>query len=239
MDKPVLGLIGGTGFTELGLEEVDRKLVKTPHGEASSEIVFFDVKGKVLACLFRHGDPRIIPPHMVNHRANIYALKEVGVEKIIGVNSVGGLRQGMPVPSIVIPHDYVNFSPPTYFDDKIFHITPGLSEELRKGLKESASDLGIGVIFEGVYVQMRGPRLETPAEIKIIQKWGDVVGMNAASEATLAKELELEYCSVCTVDNHAHGLSEEVPTYQEILNTARANTKKVNDIILNYVEAYL
>jgi 5'-methylthioadenosine phosphorylase len=235
----LLGIIGGTGFKEFSLELREKKSIKTPYGPPSSDILFYEHKGKTLCCLIRHGEMRNIPPHMVNHKANIFALHLAGATKVIGLNSVGALRKDLPLPSIVLPDDYINFDPPTFFDSQIRHVVPELSSHLRSNLIESAKDLGLSVIEKGVYVQTKGPRMETPAEIRVISKWGDVVGMNAASEATLAKEKELEFCSICSIDNMANGLGEGPPNYQEILATSQQNQKKIEDILLRYIEVYL
>jgi len=239
LDKLDLGIIGGTGFTDLGFVEKKKTRVKTPYGEPSSPVTVYEYKGKLIGALQRHGEERTIPPHIINHKANIHALDSLGLKKVIGINSVGALKKEMVIPSIVLPQDYINLDPVTFYDDKIRHIIPGLSEELRNGLLESAKDLGVGLISKGVYLQSKGPRLETKAEIRMMSKWADVVGMCAGSEATLTKELGIAFCFLCSVDNYANGLSEDVVSYQEIVDTSRQNTSRINDIILNFVDTYL
>jgi 5'-methylthioadenosine phosphorylase len=234
-----LGIIGGTGFTDLGFVEREKKEVKTPYGEPSSAITIYEHKGKSIGVLQRHGMDRTIPPHMINHRANIHALDSLGLKKVVGINSVGALSKDTHIPSIVLPDDYIDLQPVTYYDDKIKHIVPGLSEDLRNGMIESANDLGVGLITKGVYIQSKGPRLETKAEIKMMARWGDIVGMCAGSEATLTKELGIAFCFICSVDNYANGITDEPPNFKEIIETSRQNTKKINEIILNFVEGYL
>jgi 5'-methylthioadenosine phosphorylase len=192
-----------------------------------------------LVVIQRHGDPRNIPPHMVNHRANIFALEQAGARSMVGINSVGALRKDMPIPSIVIPDDFFDLNPPTFFDSEIKHVVPGYSEMLRRKMLEAAKDLGLSVIDKGVYVQMKGPRLETKAEIRVISKWGDVVGMNSASEATLANELGCEFAAICSVDNYAHGLGDKAPDYREILAVAKGNQERVLQLMVRLIEGYL
>ena len=235
----MLGILGGTGFTGIGLEPEERKTVVTPYGKPSSDLLFYDLKGRSLVVIQRHGEQRNIPPHMVNHRANIFALDQAGAKAIIGINSVGALRMDMPIPSIIVPDDYFDLNPPTFFDGEIKHVVPGYSEHLRKQVIEAAKDLGLSVIDKGVYVQTKGPRLETRAEVRVISKWGDIVGMNSASEATLANELGCEFAAICSVDNYAHGLGDKAPDYREILAVAKGSQERILQILLRFIEGYL
>jgi 5'-methylthioadenosine phosphorylase len=125
-----------------------------------------------------------IPPHRINHRANLSAFKELGVSMIIGINSVGSLKPEIPPKTLVIPHDYINlWGVQTLFDDEIRHITPGLNEDLRQLILMVAKKRKIEVTGEGVYIQTRGPRLETRAEIHLLRNFGEVVGMTMGNEA--------------------------------------------------------
>lgn len=235
----MLGILGGTGFSGLGLEPKERKTVVTPYGKPSSDLMFYDIKGKTVAVIMRHGEQRNIPPHMVNHRANISTLHQAGAKAIIGLNSVGALRPDMNIPSIVVPEDYFDLNPPTFFDSEIKHVVPGYSVTLRKKVLEAAKDLGLSVLGKGVYVQTKGPRLETQAEIRVISKWGDIVGMNSASEATLANELGCEFACICSVDNYAHGLGDKAPDYREIVAVAKENQGRIQQLLLRLIEGYL
>ncbi|MBS3136133.1 MTAP family purine nucleoside phosphorylase [Candidatus Woesearchaeota archaeon] len=198
-----IGFIIGSGFSGEGaLEGAEQRIIKTQYGN-----VFLYQKGKVVF-LPRHGKGKNIPPHRVNHRANICALNLHGVEKIVGINSVGSLKESIKPGTIVAPSDYVHFSPPTFFDFELRFIIPQLDQALIGEIAAASKKTKIAVKKSGIYVQTRGPRLETKAEIKIISKWGDIVGMTMASEATLAQELGIKYAAICSVDNYANGIRE-------------------------------
>jgi 5'-methylthioadenosine phosphorylase len=218
-----LGVIGGTGLQELFTAEEEME-IKTLYGKPSSPLM----RRSNVYFITRHGTGRAIPSHMVNHRANLWAMKEAGIKYVIGISSAGVLNVKIKPGSIVIPHDYINlaFSPLTYFDDEIKHITPGFSEELRQ-VVISCGD----VIPRGVYAQSRGPRLETKAEIAMVKQFADLVGMTAASEATLAKELCLEYACIASADNYAHGLVDEELRIEDVIERAKKNAGKIRKLL--------
>ena len=175
-------------------------------------------EGKDFIFLPRHGKDRTIPPHKINHKANILALQELECETIIGINSVGSLKKRIRPKDILIPEDYINpWNIQTYYDTTIVHITPALDESLRKLILKTAKSQGIGIIGKGIYLQTIGPRLETKAEVRFFQSIADVVGMTMASEATLSKELNLQYASICTVDNFCHGVFDEPLDFEKVV----------------------
>lgn len=185
----------------------------------------------------RHGKEKNIPPHRINHRANIWCLKEIGAEWVIGVNSVGSLRKDITPRYFVVPHDYINlFNIPTFFDEEIVHITPGMDEELRGLIISSLRNSSQPYLDRGVYIQTRGPRLETPAEIRMLMAFGDIVGMTMASEATASKELGLRYASICSVDNLCHGIGEGPLSSEEIRENAKRKGKAVKEILEDLIE---
>jgi 5'-methylthioadenosine phosphorylase len=187
------------------------RLATTTEHNIEAEVVFIP----------RHGKKSNIPPHKVNHHANMMAFKELGVEKVISVTSVGSLKQDIKPKSLIVPHDYIGmWNIPTFYDDKIVHVTPSLDKELRKSIVEVAKSMRIDIIPTGIYFQTTGPRLETKAEIKMMKDYADVVGMNMASEATLAAELGLRYANISTVDNYAHGVTEAELSYKKIVAEA-------------------
>ena len=228
-----LGIIGGTSlFGSKFLEDAKEKEIETEYGTVY--LLFTVTHSHEVVFIPRHGKKENIPPHRINHKANIMAFKELNVEKIVGVTSVGSLKLDLKPRSIVVPHDYISLCYiPTFYDDEIVHVTPGLDEGLRRDIIKVATDLGVDLIERGVYFQTVGPRLETRAEINLIKNYADVVGMNMASEATLAKELELRYANISTVDNYAHGIiAEEELDYKKIVEAAskgksRADLEKV------------
>ncbi|MCX8172027.1 MAG: MTAP family purine nucleoside phosphorylase [Archaeoglobaceae archaeon] len=233
----MIGIIGGTLLLDIEFLQNRKEIeVKTPFGVA--EVDIGDLNGVKVAVIQRHGRKKNKPPHMINHPANFYAFKSLGVDKVIGIGSAGCLRENIEIPALIIPHDYIDFfSSTTIFNDSLIYITPGFDESIRKILIESAKKISkIPVIEKGVYFQTRGPRLETRAEIAMIKNFADCVGMTAGSEATVAKELGIRYAVICTMDNYAHGIKGETVDYEAIIRKARENAVVCLEIISRAVE---
>jgi 5'-methylthioadenosine phosphorylase len=228
-----LGIIGGTSLVERARDlEMERLDVETPYGDPSSPLMVGSWGGAEVAMLVRHGLDHDIPPHRINHRANIQAMVAAGVGRLVLVASVGSLRPGLRPPMVMLMSDFVSpFDVPTFHDDRIVHITPTLSEPMRHALSEAATEVGVTVIDGGVYVQTRGPRLETRAEVRALAPWGDVVGMTLASEATLALERGLEVAGICSVDNLAHGISATPLEYEDIKRNAASNWRSIERVL--------
>jgi 5'-methylthioadenosine phosphorylase len=232
--KP-LGIISGTLllpgkgiFTDLHEEPVE-----TDFGRA---IVFCNAD---IAFIARHGtDPhRHILPHLINHAANLTALKKRGVREILGIHSTGALKRRLKPGFLVVPDDYVLLgAAPTVVREKATHIVPVLSAEVRQKWLEAARDCAFDCIDGGIYWQTTGPRLETRAEIAMISQFADLVGMTMASEATIAQELGIPYASLCSVDNFAHGLEEKPLTMEKVLWHARHNAESILRILTRYIE---
>ena len=185
----------------------------------------------------RHGPDRRIPPHRVNHRANLWTLRELGATAILATASTGSLKKAIRPGAFVVPHDFVAFwNIPTYHDDDVVHATPGLDPGLRDVLVDAGRAVRASVRTRGVYVQTTGPRLETPAEIAHFATFGDVVGMTMASEATLANELGLPYAAVCSVDNYCNGIVERPLTFEQIRATQERNRDTLVRIVTAAVE---
>ena len=220
----MLGIIGGTSLLFSTLPPLEKHHANTPFGPA--EILIGDV-----VILMRHQNG--LPPHRINHRAHLAALAIAGVDQIIAFGSTGSLQPKIKPGSLVIPTDYVSITDlPSIHDHAIDHIRPEFSKNLAKELSESVPTARFG----GIYVQTRGPRIETVAEVGALGWIADVVGMTVASEATLACELGMEFAALCTVDNYANGLDGEVLTYQHILSTARENRTRTEEIITRIIE---
>ena len=221
-----IAIIGGTGMTSINnLEIVGREIVHTNYGEPSGPITVGKLAGHEVLFLARHGYGHTIPPHKINYRANIAALKDAGVEKIIAINAVGGITPKMVPEALVIPDQIIDYTWSrinTFFEEgleQVVHIdfTNPYCAELRKQIIKASAQCGIKVIKKGTYAAMQGPRLETTAEIKRLENDGcDVVGMTGMPEASLARELELCYASICVVANMAAGKGPAEITMEEI-----------------------
>jgi 5'-methylthioadenosine phosphorylase len=218
-----LGIIGGTSLLFSELPPLERRRIHTPFGNA--EIL----SGNVVM-LMRHQGGR--PPHRINHRAHLAALAIAGVDRVVAFGSSGSLKPHITPGSIVIPTDYISVTDiPSIHDHTIKHVRPELSGELRDALALTVPEARYG----GVYVQTRGPRIETEAEVKTLAKCADIVGMTVASEATLACELGMAFAALCTVDNYANGLGGEVLTYDHILTVSKKHRRRTEKIVAGII----
>ncbi len=238
MPRPVVGLIGGSGLREPTLlERVEPKALDTPYGKPSDPPVRGHHGDLDVIFLPRHGVDHRLPPHRVNHRANLWALKELGATVVLATASTGSLKKPIRPESFVVPHDFVSFwNIPTFHDVYAPHVTPALDPKLRDLLVHAGKAAGASVRTRGVYVQTLGPRLETPAEIAFFATLGDVVGMTMASEATLANELGLPYAAVCSVDNYCNGIVERPLTFDQIRKTQARNQDALRAIVTKALE---
>jgi 5'-methylthioadenosine phosphorylase/5'-methylthioinosine phosphorylase len=210
-----LAIIGGSGFTKFpNLKMIKRERQQTPYGEPSAEFITGEFENRQLIFLARHGIPHTIAPHLINYRANIWALKQLGVEKIIAISAVGGITEKMIPAHLAMPDQIIDYSygrKHTFFEDgnlPLTHIdfTHPYSEQLRTEIKEKAIKTGINISSIATYGCTQGPRFETPAEIKRMQRDGcDIVGMTAMPEAALARELGIDYVGISVVANWAAG----------------------------------
>lgn len=241
----LLAVIGGSGLTQLdGLNSLRREKVTTDFGIPSADLSFGKFDGRELVFLARHGDDHSIPPHKINYRANIWALKTVGAKEIIGVAAVGGITQCAAPRKIAIPDqliDYTSGRNCTYYhgaESGLTHIDFSwpYSSEIRAKLLRAARDIGIDVIADGTYGCTNGPRLETAAEIKRMEKEGcDLVGMTGMPEAALAREAGLEYACCAVVANWAAGKTDAEITMQEIEHNLAQGLEKALSLLVSYV----
>lgn len=221
-----IAIIGGTGLTSInGLEITGREIVQTPFGEPSGPLVQGLLAGHNVYFLPRHGAGHTIPPHKINYRANIWALKEAGVEQVIAVNAVGGIREDMQPGALVIPDQVIDYTVSrtnTFFEEglkQVVHIdfTEPFCESLRKKIISAADTHSINIISDGTYAATQGPRLETAAEVNRLEKDGcHLIGMTCMPEAALAREKELCYASISVVANLAAGRGEGELTMEVI-----------------------
>jgi 5'-methylthioadenosine phosphorylase len=239
----MLAIIGGTGLTQLSnLEVTRRQVVRTPWGEPSGPLTFGRVNDREVVFLARHGYGHTIPPHMVNYRANIWALSVEKVTHVVSVASVGGIRADLGPGVIAVPHqiiDYTNGRKATFYEDDergVVHIdfTHPYCDELRQSCLAAAHRAGEPIVDGGVYATSQGPRLETAAEIDRLERDGaDMVGMTGMPEAALARELDLRYAAIAVVANYAAGRagSREGIRMEEINATLQTALAKVRRII--------
>ena len=213
----MLAIIGGSGLTRLStLAVAHREVVRTPYGEPSSALLFGQIAGRDTVFLARHGHGHTIPPHRVNYRANVWAVKARGATAMLAVASVGGIR-GVAPGELVLPHqliDYTQDRDASFFDGgdrRVVHVdfTHPYSPPLRDKCLTAARQAGIALVDGGVYGAVSGPRLETAAEIDRLERDGaTLVGMTGMPEAALAREQELPYVAIAVVVNHAAGRGE-------------------------------
>jgi 5'-methylthioadenosine phosphorylase len=214
----MLSIIGGSGLTQLAnLDITHRRAVRTPYGEPSGAITFGNLRGRPVMFLARHGYGHTIPPHEVNYRANLWALRHEGASEVVSVASVGGIRSDLGPGTIAGPDQTIahpSGRPSTYFeggDVPVKHVdfTEPYTESLRLRLLAAARACGEHVVEGGTYATTQGPRLETKAEIDRLERDGaHLVGMTGMPEAVLARELELAYATIAVVVNHAAGRGE-------------------------------
>lgn len=227
----MIGIIGGTGVYEIVTmgDEIDKKVLKTPYGY-SPEISLFKLHEKEIAFMSRHTKGHSKPPHMVNYRANVYAMKMLGVERIIATNAVGSLERSVKPGDFLVPDDFIDFTKlrkGSFYDDRTVHVdvTEPYCYEMRNIISSSGN-----VVQKGVYVCTEGPRFETPAEIQMFKMLGGtVVGMTGIPEAVLVRELEMCYASICTVSNYAASISPNNLTIDEVFEIM---DQKKHDLVM-------
>jgi len=211
----MLAVIGGSGLSQLAsLEVTERKVVRTPYGEPSGALTFGRIRGNDLVFLARHGYGHTVAPHEVNYRANVWALKEAGVEGIVSIASVGGIRRDIAPGALLVPDQIIDYTwgrRSTFFEGAgapVTHIdfTEPYSQALRERVLAAARACGESIHDGGTYAATQGPRLESAAEITRLERDGaDIVGMTGMPEAALARELDLPYAAIAVSANYAAG----------------------------------
>jgi 5'-methylthioadenosine phosphorylase len=211
----MLAIIGGRGLTQLAnLEITHRQVMRTPYGEPSCAFMFGTLNQHEVVFLARHGYGYTIPPHLVNYRANLWALRDQGVREVVSVATVGGIRADLAPGTIIVPDqiiDYTHGRDSTFFDNRDSRylnadFTLPYSQKLRSRILESARTVKQPCVDGGVYAATQGPRLDSIAEINRYERDGaDMVGMTGMPETALAMELELNYATIAVVVNHAAG----------------------------------
>lgn len=231
-------IIGGTGVYDPDLlTGVEERIVPTPYGKALVTVGAY--AGRAAAFLTRHGPGHGVPPHLINYRANIWALKHLGVRRIMATNAVGSLAPDIAPGELVLCDQFLDFThgrESTFFtggDQGVVHVdvTEPYCPELRALFHTAATDLGLPVHGQGTYVCTQGPRFETPAEIQMYATLGaHVVGMTSVPEVVLAREAGICYGSVGIVTNYAAGMVGEPLSHAEVLAIMAHNERRLRSL---------
>ena len=249
----MLAIIGGTGLSDLeSFKHVSEEGIKTVYAESEVRVCRLALDDREFFFIPRHGQAHSIPPHMINYRANISALSQLGVKNIVAVNAVGGIHENMGPGSFSVPKQIIDYShgrESSFFEsnlNEVTHIdfTHPYDEKLRQALLDAAELSKINsngerrIMDGGVYACTQGPRLETAAEIIRLQRDGcDMVGMTAMPEAALARELGIAYCSLALSVNWAAGLADELITMDEIRRVLQEGMGFVELLLENLVRS--
>lgn len=242
-----LGIIGGTGALEL-FDCVRQEAITTPFGAPSARPALIDIGARRAWFLARHGNPHRVPPHRVNYRANIHALRAMGVDSVLAINAVGGLSERAPSGALLVPDQLIDQTwgrAHTFSDGgsaPLRHVdfTHPFAGTLRGRLLAAAARVEQPVVDGGCIAVTQGPRLETAAEVRLLAGAGcDVVGMTTMPEAALAREAGLDYASLCVVANAGAGLEDGPITEEAIASVLSESMQRVRVVIQALVEASL
>ena len=234
-----LGLIGGTGLTEWQ-DDVECLDIDTPYGAASDPIRVIPTGGVRLLFLPRHGSPHRFPPHRVNYRANMWALKQAGAEQVLAVSAVGGITGQYSPGTLAVPDQLVDFSwgrQHSYHDSPdvpLVHVdfTHPYEGDLRRRVLDAARQASIGVVDGACIAVFQGPRLESAAEIAMARNAGcDLAGMTSLPEAGLARELGIDYAGLAVVSNWAAGVGGDSISEDDIAQTLKEPMSRVRRLL--------
>lgn len=238
------GIIGGTGVYDPDmLSNVYETSVKTAFGNVDVKVGSYNGKDVVFIC--RHGFNHSVPPHLINYKANIAALKLLGVKRVITTSAVGTLNESMPPGSLILLDQFIDFTSgreSTFFnggEEGVIHLdyTNPYCESLKGYILRAADEIGMDVVPGGCYVCTQGPRFETAAEIRMMKMMGaDLVGMTNVPEVVLAREAEMCYASIAMATNWAAGMSDQPLTHEEVVDFMSDNVSKFKKLILRTVD---
>ena len=235
--KAEIGIIGGTGIYESEAFENVREIeIETPFGKPSDKIFLGEFEGRNVAFIARHGRGHVYSPTNVPYRANIYALKKLGVERVISIAAVGSLKENIKPLDIVIPdqiYDRTKFRKNTFFEEVVVHIgfAEPFCDEMRNAVFKVLDNLGLEYHKKGTYVCIEGPQFSTKAESNVYRKLGfDIIGMTAIPEAKLAREAEMCYLTIATVTDYDVWKDEPVDV-KTILENAAKNEENVKKVL--------
>ncbi len=237
----MMGVIGGSGLSQLpGLNIIEKIQLDTPFGAPSAPIVKGELNGQTIMFLPRHGEHHTIPPHLINYRANLWALHHLGVREILAVAAVGGISDVMLPGVLALPDQIIDYTwgrasslfSEDFSADKHIDFTYPYDAGLRRKIIDAAANIDLLILDGGTYAVTQGPRLETAAEVRRLANDGaDMVGMTAMPEAAIARELDLAYASIAVVANKAAGLDEKTLTMDDILQTIAVAMDSVKQLI--------
>jgi 5'-methylthioadenosine phosphorylase len=248
-----IGIIGGSGVYDLeGLKRVSHKGIKTPFGQPSTEFICGELDGVSVCFLPRHGKGHTILPSEINHRANIYAFKKLGVERVMSVSAVGSLKQNLRPRDMILPDQYFDRTKKslehTFFGNGIVahvsfaeptcaHLRGMIEASARRVIAGHAGHRGTRVTNGGTYVNMEGPAFSTKAESHAYRKMGfDVIGMTSLAEAKLCREAEICYQAMAMVtDYDCWHETEESVTLEMIIGNLTANTQLAKEILRDLI----
>ncbi|HKU49513.1 MAG TPA: S-methyl-5'-thioadenosine phosphorylase [Nitrososphaera sp.] len=238
-----IGIIGGTGVYDPGLFSDRRELkVHTPYGEPSDLVTIGEYAGVRVAFIPRHGRGHRIPPHRINSRANIWALKQLGVKRIIAPSAVGSLQESYKPGDIALPDQFIDFTKRreyTFYDGgQVCHVSLAdpFCPELRSIADKKTRDLGFSFHPKGTYVCIEGPRFSTRAESKFFKDVvkADIIGMTLVPEVNLAREAEMCYLSIATVTDYDVWSATPVSS-AEVIETLAKNVEKTKKLVADLV----
>ncbi len=242
--KAEIGIIGGSGLYDPGIIKDAREVkVYTPYGEPSDYIIVGKVEGRSVAFLPRHGRGHRIPPHKINYRANIWAMKELGVKFLISVSAVGSLRLDYKPGDFVVPDQFIDMTKKrdyTFFDGPVVaHVSMAepFCESLRRVIIGASKDLNITTHDRGTYICIEGPRFSTRAESRVWKEVfkADIIGMTLVPEVNLACEAQLCYATIAMVTDY--DVFAEIPvTAEEVTRVMAENTEKVKRLLYEVIK---
>jgi len=246
--KPFFAVIGGSGLYEMpGLQNIETHEIDTPFGKPSAPIVVGTLEGQRIAFLARHGIGHVHMPTTVPYRANIYALKSLGVDRVISISACGSLREDYAPGEIVIPDQIFDFTHGrvrSFFGDGLVaHVgvadpfCPALSQHLYRAVKTTTRERGGMTHRGGAFITIEGPRFSTKAESAVYRLWGmSIIGMTASPEAFLAREAEMCYATMAHItDYDVWHVSEEPVTVEMVIRILNQNTQTAQMAITQLV----
>jgi len=240
MESAEIGIIGGTAVFDVSLLEGKKEIkVSTPYGSPSDCLTIGTFRGRKIAILPRHGKGHTIPPHRINTRANIHALKQLGVSRIFALAAVGSLKEDYKAEEVVIPDQFIDWGKQvhTFYDEgKFYHVSMAdpFCPELNRLLVSTARSLKIPVHEKGTYVRIEGPQFSTRSASRTYRQFGDIIGMTCIPEAILAREKEICLSVIATVTDYDVWADKPV-SYEEIRFVMKKNTENTEKILENVI----